>query len=56
MDAPAVPTLGEILVEELKRQAREQGYLVWTLSKYEAYLYVIYAAGILVGWSLARRS
>ncbi|NUP38961.1 MAG: hypothetical protein HOY76_18580 [Streptomyces sp.] len=54
-DAPVVPTLGEVLVDELKRQAREEGYIVWTLNRYEAYLYVMYAVGILVGWTLARR-
>lgn len=51
-----VPSLGEVLVDELKKQCREQGYLVWTLSRYEAYLYAMYAVGILVGWTLARRS
>lgn len=52
----AASTVGPVVVDELKRQGREAGYLVWTMPKSEAWLYVMYAAGILVGFVLARRS
>lgn len=50
------PPVGPVLVDELKRQAREAGYLVWTMPKAEAWLYLTYALGIVLGYSLAVRS
>ena len=49
-------TVGPVVVDELKRQAREAGYLVWAMPKAELWLYVMYAAGIAVGYVIARRT
>lgn len=48
-------TLGTVLVDELKRQARDEGYYVVTVSRAEVGLYAVYALGVLLGWLLARR-
>lgn len=46
--------VGPVLIEELKRQARSEGYLVLALSPGEVILYGMYLLGVLLGYSLAR--
>lgn len=48
--------VGPVVVDELKNQARAAGYVVVAVSKSELLLYVMYLAGIALGWSLARRA
>jgi hypothetical protein len=48
------PTVGPVLVDELKKQAREEGYFVFTLSHTQFALYFMYALGVVAGYLLSR--
>lgn len=45
---------GEIVLDELTKQARDQGYLVVALSPLDRKLLLMYITGIVVGWWIAR--
>lgn len=55
MDSTA-PSVGSVVVDELKKQAREEGFVVFTLSRDDLNLYLMYALGVLLGWTIARRT
>lgn len=55
MNAPD-SAVGPVVVDELKKQAREAGYVVWALPRTDFDLYLVYALGILLGFLLASRA
>lgn len=44
---------GAIVLEELAKQARDEGFLVFTISQRDYEMYLMYALGILVGITIA---
>lgn len=46
---------GAIVVDELKKQAKEEGYAVFVLPREDLQLYLVYALGIMLGWVMAQR-
>lgn len=44
---------GAIVLDELAKQAREEGFLVFTVSQRDYQMFLMYAAGILVGITIA---
>lgn len=55
MDAEPTTTVGAVVVEELKSQARKEGYLVLAVREDDFWLLAACAVYFLFGYSVARR-
>ena len=53
MDTPS--TVGPVVVDELKKQAREAGYVVLAVERSDAILYAVYVLGVLLGFLIGSR-
>jgi hypothetical protein len=46
---------GPIVLEELRKRAKEEGYVAFTLPREDLHLYLVYALGVMLGYVLATR-
>lgn len=48
--------IGPIVLDELKKRAREEGYVAFVFPRDDLQLYLVYALGIMLGWVMATRA
>jgi hypothetical protein len=47
---------GTIVVDELKKQAKEEGYVAFVFPREDLQLYLVYLLGVMLGWVMATRT